>query len=144
MNQITIEFFKDSTIPQNQDTVRIMDFLSNPESVNKMIVMSEVGLPALTGVVKELEEQFGNCSLSPLNHDAEDSNAPNRRNIGWMVRFIMKKFGYTVIKKGLSNANDNPERTRISKFSGVQYFGTSAVYAKTITNPQHSIEIKCI
>lgn len=48
-----------------------MDFLSKPESVNKMIVASQIGLPALTGIVKELENQFGNCALFPLNHNAK-------------------------------------------------------------------------
>lgn len=141
MNQITKEFFDSSSIPNNQDTVRVMDFLSKPKSVNKMIVMSEIGLPALTGVVKELEEQFGNCELFPLNHDAENANAPNRRNIGWMVRFVMRAYGYTPIAKGLPNANDSFERTRIGKFSGSKYFGTAAVYAKTISNPDYSIVV---
>lgn len=142
MNQITAEFFKNSSIPQNHDTIMVMDFLSKAESVNKMIVMSEVGLPALTGVVKELEDAFGNCKLFPLNHEAEDSNAPNRRNVGWMVRFIMRSYGYTPIAKGFPDANDSFERTRIGKFSGSKYFGTAALYAKTIPNPVHSIIIK--
>lgn len=144
MNQLTANFFANSSIPQNQDTVRVMDFLSRPESVNKMIVMSEVGLPALTGIVKELEDLFGNCKLFPLNHDAEDANAPNRRNIGWMVRFVMKAYGYTPIAKGFSDTNDGLERTRIGKFSGSKYFGTAAVYAKTIPNPRYTIVVTSI
>lgn len=144
MNKITEEFFASSSIPQNQDTIRIMDFLSHPESVNQMIAMSKVGLPALTGVVKELETSFGNCEFFPLNHDAKDSNAPNRRNIGWMVRFIMRSYGYTPIIKGFENTNDSMERTRIGKFSGSKYFGTAAVYAKTIPNPQYTIVITSI
>lgn len=142
MNQLTEEFFASSSIPQNQDTVRVMDFLSQPESVNQMIAMTKVGLPALTGVVKELEDQFGNSKLFPLNHDAENANAPNRRNIGWMVRFVMKAYGYTPIAKGFPEANDSFERTRIGKFSGSKYFGTAAVYTKTISNPRYSIEIR--
>ena len=93
MSQITTDFFNSSTILPNEDTVRVMNFLSQPESVNRMIVMSKVGLPSLTGVVKELENLFGDCELFPLNHNAENSNAPNRRNIGWMVRFVMKAYG---------------------------------------------------
>ena len=144
MNPITEDFFKSSSIPKNQDTISVMEFLTQPESINSMIVMSKVGLPALTGVVKELEEQFGNCDLFPLNHDAEDSNAPNRRNVGWMVRYIMRAYGYTPIAKGFPDANDNFERTRIGKFSGSQYFGTAAVYAKTISEPEYSIEVKSV
>ncbi|MDF2655304.1 MAG: hypothetical protein K0R19_1778 [Bacillota bacterium] len=141
MNQITKDFFASSSIPQNQDTVDIMDFLSDPESVNKMLIMSEVGLPALTGVVKHLEEQFGNCKLFPLNHEAKDSNAPNRRNIGWMVRFVMKAYGYTPISKELT---DSAERTRIGKFADSKFFGTSAVYSKTISNPRYKIVVMSV
>ena len=111
-----------------------MDFLSKPESVNKLIVASQIGLPALTGIVKELENQFGNCALFPLNHNAKDYNAPNRRNIGWMVRFVMREYGYTPVSKGT-------ERSRIGKFSGSKYLGTSAIYEKTISNPNRTIVI---
>ena len=114
MSQITTDFFNSSTILPNEDTVRVMNFLSQPESVNRMIVMSKVGLPSLTGVVKELENLFGDCELFPLNHNAENSNAPNRRNIGWMVRFVMKAYGYVP-----SATNDSFERTRIGKFSEI-------------------------
>ena len=141
MNQITQKFFNESKIPKNQDSIDVMDFLSQPESVNQMIAMSKVGLPALAGVVKELEDQYANSKLFPLNHDAADSNAPNRRNIGWMVRFIMREYGYTPVEKGLPTSNDSFERTRIGKFSGSKYFGTAAVYSKTIQNPPHTIVI---
>lgn len=144
MNQLTTEFFKSSSIPQNPDTVRIMDFLSQPESVNKMIVMSEVGLPALAGVVTELEQQFGNCKFFPLNHDAKDANAPNRRNVGLMVRFIMNAYGYTSVVSGLPNANDIFAPTQIGNFVDSKYFGSSAVYKKTIPDPDYSIEVKSV
>lgn len=144
MNKITEDFFKTSSIPSNSDTKEIMDFLCQPESVNQMIAMSKVGLPALTGVVKELEDKFADCKLFPLNHNAEDCNAPNRRNIGWMVRFVMKAYGYTPIAKGFPDANDSLERTRIGKFSGSKYFGTAAVYAKTIPNPQYKLVVTSV
>lgn len=142
MNQLTEDFFKNSSIAQNLDTIKAMDFLSKPESVNKMIVMSEVGFPALTGVVKELEAQFGSCRLFPLNYDAEDANAPNRRNVGWMVRFIMKAYGYTPVASGLPDAGDSYyDRTRIPKASGVEFFSTAAVYEKTNPNPRYTITV---
>ncbi len=134
---ITTDFFKSSSIDQNVDTVAIMDYLSSPESVNKMIVLADLGLPSLSGVVKELENRFANCTLFPLNHNAPDCNAPNRRNIGWMVKYIMREYGYTPTIKGL-DANGN---TRIGKFSGSKYFGNAAVYAKTIANPAREITI---
>lgn len=134
---ITQEFFSSSSIEKNADTVAIMDFLSSPESVNKMIVLADLGLPSLAGVVKELEDRFADCALFPLHHHAPNSNAPNRRNIGWMVRFIMREYGYTPVMKGI----DASGNTRIGKFSGSKYFGNAAVYARTIHNPNRALTI---
>ena len=64
---ISNEYFVGSSI-DNVDTRAIMDFLSLPESVNKMIIASEMGLPAITPIVKELEDRFENSGLSPLHH----------------------------------------------------------------------------
>jgi len=141
MNQITTEFFQVSKIPQNPDSEAVMDFLSEPESVNQMIALTKMGLPALAGVVRELENRFANCSRFPLNHDAADANAPNRRNVGWMVRHIMQLYGYTAVASGFSNSVDNVERTRLGKYSGSRYFGTAAVYIKTVPNPQRTITV---
>jgi len=134
MNTLTIEFFASSSIPQNPDTEAVMDFLTEPESVSRMIAMSKVGLPALAGVVSELENRFTNSNLFPIHHNAPDSNAPNRRNVGWMVRFVMGKYGWTPIK--MDSFND---RTRLGRFS--KLFGTAAVYEKTIMSPPHEIVI---
>ena len=91
MNQIGRAFLSKTKLDvNNSDIVAIVDFLSSADSINKMIVVSDLGLPALTGVVKDLEEKFANCKGFPLNHDAPDHNAPNRRSIGWMIKFIMK------------------------------------------------------
>lgn len=143
MKQLSKDFFKCSSIPHNLDTEAVMDFLSSDESVNKMIVMSELGLPALAGVVKELEDRFADSVGFPLNHNATNSNAPNRRNIGWMVRFIMKKYGYKPIEAGYTT--NNKGRTRIGKFTDSMYFETAAVYQKDKNiNPERIIVIKSI
>jgi len=141
MGQITTDFFKSSRIQHTLDSDAVMDFLSEPESVNQMIAMSKIGVPALAGVVRELENRFANCSDFPLNHNAANSNAPNRRNVGWMVRHIMQLYGYTPVASGYLNSETNVERTRLGKYAGSRYFATAAVYSKTIPNPQHSIII---
>jgi len=140
MSQITNDFFKDSRIPLTRDSEAVMDFLSEPESVMQMIAMTKIGLPALAGVVRELENRFADCSEFPLNHDAADANAPNRRNVGWMVRHIMQLYGYTPVASGFISEG-SVERTRLGKYSGSRYFATAAVYLKTIPNPQRTITI---
>jgi hypothetical protein len=56
----------------------------------------------------------------------------------------MRAYGYTPVSKGFPDPNDNFERTRIGKFSQSKYFGTAAVYAKTISNPQYVLEINVL
>lgn len=96
MRLITKKFFETSTIEKNKDTIGAMDFLSSPGIVRQMIIATEKHNPALSGVVAELEDRFADCELFPLNHEGEDKNAKNRRNVGWMVRFIMREYGYTL------------------------------------------------
>lgn len=137
MNEIGKKYLETTSLDiTNSDIVAIVDFLSSADSVNKMIVVSDLGLPALTGVVKELEERFANCKGFPLNHDAPDHNAPNRRSIGWMIKFIMKQVGYSPVDGGLS------ERARLRDFAGSKYFSTSAIYRKDrIPNLKINVEL---
>lgn len=131
---ILTEFFNSSSIPRNADTEAIMDFLSSPESVNKMLVLAGLGLPSLSAVVQELENKFGGCPLFPLNHNAPNYNAPNRRNIGWMVKFILREYGYTPKASG-------SDVMRIGAFSGAKFFGSAAVYEKSNPNPNYVIKV---
>lgn len=126
-------FFSKSKIG-NLDTKEMMEFLSSPESVNKMIVASDMKLPALSPVVKELETRFGNCKEAPLNHDGPNHNAKNRQNVGRMVKFIMAQYGYVPTDGGLS------ENARIPKNAGSKYFSTGAVYEKLLT-PKRTITV---
>lgn len=136
MNQIGRAFLSKTKLDvNNSDIVAIVDFLSSADSINKMIVVSDLGLPALTGVVKDLEEKFANCKGFPLNHDAPDHNATNRRSIGWMIKFIMKQVGYSPVDGGLS------ERARLRDFAGSKYFSTSAIYQKNCT-PKFKINVE--
>lgn len=133
---ITDEYFVGSSI-DNIDTRAIMDFLSLPESVNKMIIASEMGLPAITPIVKELENRFENSGLSPLHHDGKNQNAVHRQNVGRMIKFVMAQFGYIPIDGGLS------ERARIPKFAQSKHFSTAAIYAKK-EDCRYKIEVKII
>lgn len=137
-NDITKNFLETTDIKEtpNKTVEKIMNFLTEPESVNAMILMSDIGQPALSGVVKKLEEKFAYSDF-PLHRNAPDKNAPNRRNIGWMVRYVMREFGYSPLREDALQA-------RIGKFSGSEHFTTSAVYHKTNETPNHSLEIKII
>lgn len=132
MHEITKKFKESSNIPEtkNETVEKIMDFLTEPESVSAMILMTEMGQPALSGVVKKLEEKFAHSDF-PLHRDATDYNAPNRRNIGWMVRFVMREFGYTPKKTKV--------QPRIGSFSGSEHFSTAAIYEKTNENPNYKV-----
>lgn len=121
---ITADFFEKSKIDKNATTIEIMDFLSSAESVNKMIVASEMGLPAITPIVKELEKRFGNSAAFPLHRDGGENHKTERQNIGRMIKFVMKQFGYIPVDGGLS------ERARVPQFAGSKYFSTSAIYRK--------------
>ena len=133
---ITDDYFVGSSI-DNSDTRAIMNFLSSAQSVNKMIVASEMGIPAITPIVKELEIRFANSKLSPLHHNGKNQNAVHRQNVGRMMKFVMAQYGYVPVDGGLS------ERARIPKFANSQYFSTSAIYEKK-TSVKYSIEVDIV
>lgn len=138
MNIIVTEFFKRSKIQQTADTKAVMEFLTTPESINKMILMAELGLPSLNGVVAELEEKFGNSETFPLNHEGEGQNVTNRQNVGRMVKYIMREFGYYPVDGGLS------ERARLRDFANSKYFSTAAVYQRIAESPRFKIVVNVI
>lgn len=125
ISQMLEDFFSSSKIPRNMDTEGMLKYLLQPQSVNRMIIASDFGLPVLTFVVNDLEKMYGNCANAPLNHNGQYQNAVHRQNIGRMTKYIMREFGYEPIDGKLS------ERARLPKFSGTKYFSTSAVYAKS-------------
>ncbi len=131
MRKIARKILEKTSIEKNKDTKAIVDFIASPDSVARMIAATKAGKPALAGIVKELELRFGNCKGFPLNHDAPDKNAPNRRNIGWFVKYVMAEHGYAPIS--------NSERTRIGADSGSKYFGSAAVYERVEKVPAHEI-----
>lgn len=136
VTDITNGYFVGSSI-DNNDTRAIMEFLSSDESVNKMTVASDMGLPAITPIVEELENKFANSNLSPLHHEGKNQNAVHRQNVGRMIKFVMSQFGYIPIDGGLS------ERARIPKFANSKYFSTAAVYEKKQA-AKYNIEVKSV
>ena len=66
----------------------IYNFLYDPISIDKMIKANDLGMPALSGVVKELENKFSNRT------DIDLGNNEIRQLIGCMVEEIIHDFGY--------------------------------------------------
>lgn len=113
----------------------VMDFLVKPESVYKMIIASEMGLPVLTLIGGELERKFDAQSNFPVVYLGNDKNPTARQNVGRMVKVVMSQYGYTPVDGGLS------EQARIPAVSGTDYFSTSGIYKKT---EEAKLEIKVI
>lgn len=112
----------------------VMDFLVKPESVLKMIIASEMGLPVLTLIGRELEKKFDEHSNFPVVHLGSNKNATSRQNVGRMIKVVMEQYGYTPVDGGLS------EQARIPAVSGTDYFSTSGIYKKT-DKAKYEIEI---
>jgi hypothetical protein len=111
----------------------VMEFLTKPESVYKMIIASEMGLPVLTLIGKELEIMFDEHSNFPVVYLGNDKNPTARQNVGRMIKVVMHEYGYTPVDGGLS------EQARIPAVSGAEYFSTSSIYRKT---DEAKLEIK--
>ena len=93
MQKITQKFIENTSIDINEDVIKVFEFIASPDSVQKMIMSTDNGKPALAGIVHELEERFADCEGFPLNHEGPGKNAKNRRNVGWMIRFVMREYG---------------------------------------------------
>lgn len=131
MRKIAKQILDRTTIERNRDIQDVVEYIASPNSVSRMIAATMARKPALSGIVKELEQRFGDCKGMPLNHNAPDKNAPNRRNIGWIVRYVMAEYGYVPLP--------NSERTRIGADSGSKYFSSAAVYKKVDNVPTHDM-----
>lgn len=119
---------KTKMVDINNDKIgveEIMDYLVSPDIINKMIIASEMELPVLTLIAKDLEKKFDENSNFPVVVINNEKNSLARQNVGRMIKYIMKQYGYTPIDGGLS------ERARIPAISGSEYFSTSGIYKKT-------------
>ncbi|ADO76204.1 hypothetical protein [Halanaerobium praevalens] len=96
----------------NQIAKKIYNLLAAGENIYRMMVFSELEIPALAASISEIESIYGDQELFNLNHSF------SKQTMGVMVKDILRTFGYDNIKskdipKGLS-----------------QYVNTAAVYKK--------------
>lgn len=114
----------------------IVEYLASTEVVNRMIIASELGLPALTLVVRDLEKRFDEKSTFPVVVLKSDYNATARQNVGRIIKFVLGKYGYVPVSEKLE------ERTRIPAIAGSEHFSTCSVYNKdTRMVPEFTIKV---
>ena len=75
-------------LKNNVDAQKLFDFLATPSTIHNMMVFSQVGLPAISGIIPHLEQNFGNSPTFPL------SDFRNRQTTGKMVKYILGFYGY--------------------------------------------------
>jgi hypothetical protein len=117
---------------ENQDAAKVFNFLAKPQTINNMIVFSDLRLPVLSGIVESLENKFENATDFTLKNDH------NRQVVGKMIKFILDFYGYFPIK------NINSSEKRLRNFSNAKLFKTSAVYQKINKEAKIELVIKII
>lgn len=99
---------------------QIADYMFRADTIYRMKLASEMGLPVLTLIARELEENFDENSCFPVVVTKDDKNALYRQNVGRIAKFIMDKLGYVPATGSV----------RLPAVSKSRYFSTSAVYEK--------------
>lgn len=110
----------------NKVAEEIYNLLADGENIYRMMIFSEIEIPALAASITKIEDLYGEQEQFELN------NSFVKQTMGVMVKDILRAFGYDNIKskdipKGLSN-----------------YVNTAAVYKKSDSprkNLQASFEI---
>lgn len=101
----------------NSSAQGIFDFLADLTNIQKMILSSDAGHPALGAVIVDLEGNFGQQAEFDLANDF------NKQAVGTMVKVILQPFGYEPVKPRLIRAG-------LSK-----YFRSASVYRRLNTKP---------
>ena len=72
---------------------QIADYMFRADMIYRMKLASDMGLPVLTLIARELEEKFDENSSFPVTATKNDPNALSRQNVGRIAKFIMDKLG---------------------------------------------------
>lgn len=70
---------------------QIADYMFRADMIYRMKLASDMGLPVLTLIARELEEKFDENSSFPVTATKNDPNALYRQNVGRIAKFIMDK-----------------------------------------------------
>ena len=99
---------------------QIADYMFRADMIYRMKLASDMGLPVLTLIARELEEKLDENSSFPVTATKNNPNALYRQNVGRIAKFIMDKLGYVPATGSV----------RLPAVSKSRYFSTSAVYKK--------------
>lgn len=76
----------------NADAKQIFDFLSSDDSIIRMIESADMGKPALTPVIREVERMIENKPDATISFNDNFT----KQTVGLMARAILMPFGYAV------------------------------------------------
>lgn len=115
----------------NTDAQAVFNFLCKPENIHSMTIFANLNLPVISGIVKELENNFSNTTQFPL------TNRTNRQTVGRMIKFILGHFGY------VPTIGSPDARAKLRNFSEATLFKMCSLYEFQNT-PVNSISMKII
>ena len=72
---------------------QIADYMFRADMIYRMKLASDMGLPVLTLIARELEEKFDENSSFPVTATKKDPNALSRQNVGRIAKFISRRRG---------------------------------------------------
>ena len=119
----------------NVGAERVYSRLTDPEAITKMTNASDLGLPALSGIARILEDEFEDDPDFPLG------DFKNRQQVGRMIKHILGHFGYVPEVTGLPSKNGN---TALRDFCRNRLFRTGAIFKKTAGPAEHTIVMKIV
>ena len=115
----------------NTGAQAVFNFLCKPENIHSMIIFANLKLPVISGIVKELENNFSNTRQFPL------TNRTNRQTVGRMIKFILGHFGY------VPTIGSPDARAKLRNFSEAELFKMCSLY-ELQNIPVNSISMKII
>ena len=108
----------------DDDMQNIFEFLSREYIIIQMIDASEAGKPALTPIVRNVENFFKDTTKEHLN--SLDDNF-TKQAVGLMVKTVLEPFGYVVWKQ-----KDIPKKAGAEKFQSASTYRFDALAPRTM------------
>ena len=78
---------------------QIADYMFRADMIYRMKLASDMGLPVLTLIARELEEKFDENSSFPVTATKNDPNALYRQNVGRIAKFMSRRRGVSGFRR---------------------------------------------
>jgi hypothetical protein len=119
---------------ENDETMQnIFYFLSRDYVLTQLLDMSEVGKPAISPVVENIEHFFMDITKT-YTHTLDDNFT--KQAVGLMVKTILEPFGYVVWKQ-----KDIPKSSRATKFQSASVYRRDHSKKATMRMVKHIEEV---